>query len=268
MRFAWHGSSSHSLEAGGVRFAVDPWFSPAGTYGAWYRPNPRAPGMEAFLREFRPDYVVLTHGHFDHFDVETVRRIEAGCRPRYIASREAVAVLVETCGAAPERCLPLAPGERVALPEGWTVQAYQGDHWFTGPEGDAAARKLARHYGAMPCGGPMLQLVLEGPEGRIYISGDTTPGPIPALPGCRLAVVYMGTRMPHPTTREVSTPLPILEDAPLVLDRLRPEVLAPVHWDFHEWLEPFDLEALERLAAARTPPVRVLLPPPNTWVEV
>lgn len=268
MRFAWHGSSAHSLEMAGLRFTVDPWFSPTGTYGPWYRANPRAPEMEVYLEQFRPDYVVLTHGHFDHFDIEAVKAIEAGCHPRYIASREVVSVLTGSCGADPARCLALAPGESRALPGGIEVTAYLGDHWFTGPEGDEAARKLARHYGAMPAGGPMLQLLFSGPEGPVYVSGDTTAAAIPHLPGCRLAVVYMGTQMPHPTTKEPASPLPTLAEAPEVLERLRPQVLAPVHWDFHEWLEPFDTRALTELAANRPDPVPVLLPPANTWVGV
>lgn len=268
MRFAWHGAGCSSLEAGGRRFTVDPYFSRPGTYGDWYVPNRRAPTPEQYLRDFRPDYVVITHGHFDHFDPEAIKWIDAAAAPRYIATPEATRVLEAVCGVPAERCLPLEPDGSLTLDGGLVVRAWRGAHWFTGPEGDEAAKKLAHHYGAMPSGGAMLEILVTGRDGKAFVSGDTRLEGIPDLGGCRLAVVNVGTRMSNPRTKVPEAPILTLADVPAVVERLRPRTLAPVHWDVDGWLEPFDLEACRRAAEAARPGTGVLTPEPNVWVDV
>lgn len=269
MEYTWHGNAAVTLRAAGLTVLVDPLFTQPGHYGPWHQGNPRAPALADYLASHQPDWVVLTHGHWDHFDIDTVKALEAAIQPNWLGSAAAMAVLLAACGADPSRCHPLEPGEMLALPGGHAFRAIRGEHWFTGPEGDEAARKLAHHYGAMPCGGPMLQIVWDTPAGRIYVSGDTLPDAVPRLEGgCRLAVLTVTHRFRHPKTG-VWQPVVVLPDeVPAMLDRLQPAALAPVHWDARDQEAPLDPSRLAAIAAAARPGVSVLLPAANTTVPV
>ncbi|HEY3316087.1 MAG TPA: MBL fold metallo-hydrolase [Bacillota bacterium] len=288
--FAWHGAASISLRFGGSDgpvVAVDPVFSRAGDYGPWYSPNPKAPEFREYLTEFPPDVVLITHGHFDHFDPETIKRI-AVARPacRFGGSPEAIAVIRELCGVPPERSVPLIAGLGYALP-GLTADPGEtaplrlvpraGEHWLTGEEGSRAAAKLAGRpdrYGVMPCGGPMLGMFIRfqgagsGSESvLIYVSGDNR---LPALPEgpVDVAVVNIAGRLHHPVTKEPTQEIPGPEDVGTVIDRLKPGLFIPVHWDHVIFIEPVDPEKIRVSAASARHPARVLCPPYNCWTPV
>lgn len=262
MRYAWHGNAAISLETGGVRLAVDPLFSPAGTYGPWHVPNPHAPDWDSWLRGFAPDWVLITHGHWDHFDLEACRRLDAALAPRFIGTGEVVAVLTGPLGVEAGRCTVLEPGGRLQWPGGLELAAYAGNHWMTGEEGARIAAKLAHHWGAFPCGGAMLQVVLsEGGRRRAYISGDTLLNAVPGLEGVDLAVVNICGRVQHPKTREWVKVATGPEDLEGVIRSVQPRAAAPVHWDFPLMERPITAAELARSAAGAP----LLIPAFHTW---
>lgn len=265
MQVTWHGAGSATLQLAGGEMVIDPFFSPAGTYGKWFQPNTKAPAFDAYLALHRPDTVLITHGHGDHFDLETVRRLDAALAPLFVSTPQAVAVLTAELGIDPGRCRTLQPGEQLKLPSEWLLTAYRGDHWYVDEEGERSAAKLRPYYGAMPCGGPMLQVVIDSPEGRVYVSGDTRIGPIPRLAGVRLAIVNFGDWTPDPRTGEPVRCIVTHEDVAALLERLQPETLLPIHFD---WPLSGDPEVYRRAALAADPHVRVLLPAVNTPTAV
>jgi len=269
--FAWHGSSSYSLRLGGVELLVDPHFSRAEQYADWYVPNPHAPAWEAYFRDHRPDYVVITHGHFDHFDLEAVRRLAADTRATFVGSADVTGTIARHFGVAPERLLTFEPGQSRRL-AGVAATAHEGVHWFTGEEGrQAAARFEGRpdRWGVMPCGGPMLGFVLEVPEGpTVYCSGDTMLEGVPRLK-VDAAIICTGGMVRHPVTRE---PQKCIADAGDVVTAvegwLKPRALVPVHWDAPWFVTPFDVEALRARIERGPSGARVLIPPYNTWTDL
>lgn len=288
--FAWHGAASISFRFGGTDgtvVAVDPVFSRAGDYGPWYTPNPKAPELRNYLTEFPPDVVLVTHGHFDHFDPETLKRI-AAARPtcRFGGSPEAVTAMRQLCGIPVERTIPLFDGLGYELPgltgdPGGTAHLHlvprAGDHWLTGEEGSRAAAKLAgrpERYGVMPCGGPMLSFFIKQRSGGreetsscIYISGDNR---LQAFPGGPVdaAVVNIAGLLNHPVTKEPTREIPIPEDTAAVIDRLKPGVFIPVHWDHEIFVERINPERIRASAAEAKYPTRLLMPPYNEWLTI
>jgi len=302
MRICRHGGPSFSLDLAGATVLVDPAFSRPGDYPAWFDErcaNPHAPTVEEFLDSHRPDYLFITHGHFDHFDIETVRRL-AGALDLVIAgSPEVVEVCRDVLGLDRSRLLALRPGQTARLGPVVRVRVLAGPHWFTGEEASAVAarfRSRPDRYGAMPCGGPMLGFVFEvdertqgqqrargevrgeagGParpgaagEGlSVYVSGDTDPGGFPEGP-FDAAVVCCGGKLRNPATKEVEGPF--LDEATLAREAclvLRPRVLVPVHYDHPVFLTPFDPARLAGELGAYPHPPDLLVPGYGRWATL
>ncbi|MCL5676615.1 MAG: MBL fold metallo-hydrolase, partial [Firmicutes bacterium] len=222
--FFWHGSCSVALRWPGAEFLLDPNFSSKEDYGDWYWPNDFRPDYDTYFREHRPTHVFITHGHYDHFDLETCKRLEAKCRPIFMGSPEVVAAVRRYIDVPDERLQALRNGDTVSLPGGVTLTAMQGVHWITGEEGDIASRKLDRpdRYGVMPAGGPMLSVMLNVAGHSIYISGDNELKGIPNQP-VDVAVLSVGSVMPHPATKVYDRPIVTVDEASLALRyRLKP----------------------------------------------
>lgn len=299
VRLAWHGGPSFTLGLGRLEVLVDPSFSRPGDYPPWFDAkcaNPHAPTVAEYLERFRPDYLFITHGHFDHFDLVTVRKLAAALDFRVVGSAEVLRVCREELGLAPERLFPCparvtgADGPWLALAESVRVNAVPGPHWFTGDEGGAVAARFAGRpdrYGAMPCGGPMLGFVLDvavkaaassagieagwdgasGPVAarRVYLSGDTEPQGFPTGP-FDVAVVSCGGELLNPATKKREGPF--LDEAALARAAcltLRPEVLVPVHHDHPVFLTPFSLSGLKRELDRYPDPPRLVVPRYGTW---
>lgn len=270
----WHGAGSFSLRLSGYPITVDPFFSRRGQYPDWYTPNPHAPEIEAFLATDAPSLVLITHGHFDHFDLETVRALGSRTDARFAGSAEVCETITRLLGIDAGRLVPLAPGDQTVVGP-VRVRAHAGVHWFTGEEGSRVATRFAgrpERYGAMPCGGSMLSYILSTtastPALAVYVSGDTRPEGVPvATPPIDVAVLNIGGRLPNPATGVPEYPITSPDEAPAVVARLRPKVVVPVHWDFPPFDEPITAADLEdRLGDV--PGTRLVLLQYNQWVQI
>ena len=248
LEFFWHGSAAVALRWPGVEFLLDPTFSSKEDYGDWYWPNDHRPDWDAYLRTHRPTHVFITHGHYDHFDLITCKRLEEHCQPTFMGSPAITAAAKRYLSIPDDRLIALHDGEKVGLPGGATLEALQGVHWITGEEGDIAAAKLDRpdRYGVMPAGGPMLAVRLNIGGHSVYISGDNELKGIPNQP-VDVAVLSVGSVMPHPATKVYDRPIVTVDEASLALRyRLKPKLTIPVHWDHSAWVEPVDVDRLQR----------------------
>lgn len=72
MRFTVLGHGALSVEAGGRRLLVDPWLSGSCYWRSWWH----YPPSEARPEDLAPDFVYLSHHHFDHFHYPSMRRLD------------------------------------------------------------------------------------------------------------------------------------------------------------------------------------------------
>lgn len=75
MNFQIVGHACFAVEAGGKRLVVDPWIVGSVYWGAWW--HCPEPVYEPWI--LRPDFVYITHWHFDHLHHESLARFDRGC---------------------------------------------------------------------------------------------------------------------------------------------------------------------------------------------
>ena len=174
LRVTWLGHSTLLVELDGARILVDPVWgehsAPAAIFGVRRFHAPPLP-----LADLPPlDAVVLSHDHYDHLDMPTIRAL-AETVPRFVVPL-GVGSHLESWGVAPERITEL-------------------DWWGEVAVGvDSAPVRLvatpARHFSGRSLGDRDQTLwagwALVGPEHRVFYSGDTALAPEFAEVGQRL----------------------------------------------------------------------------------
>jgi len=188
----WLGHSSFALEAEGVRLLIDPYLND----------NPSSP-IKADKAE--ADFILLTHGHFDH--VTDAPAIAKRTGAKVLAGFEVTGWLQRE-GVAEDKVVPMNPGGSVRLPFG-KVKFTIAHHSSSTPDGA---------YGGTP-GGFLLELAGK----RLYFAGDTAlflDMKLIGLGGLDLAVLPIG---------DLFTMGP--EDAVEAVKFLNPKKAAPCHYN-------------------------------------
>jgi L-ascorbate metabolism protein UlaG (beta-lactamase superfamily) len=166
VKITWLGHSCFSIVAGGQRLVVDPFLDQ----------NPRAPVKAAAVEA---DFLLLTHGHFDHVaDAAAIaQRTGAVC----LANFEVMQWLAKQ-GVAGDKLVGMNPGGGVQQPFG-RAKFTIAHHSSSLPDGS---------YGGV-AGGWLLDL--HGP--RVYVAGDTAlflDMKLIGLGGLDAAIVPIGDR--------------------------------------------------------------------------
>jgi len=81
----WIGHASFLLQTAGGNFLIDPVFSRRTSPVTWAGPQRVHPPGVAFDALPRIDAVLISHDHYDHLDVATLRSLAAKHAPRFIA---------------------------------------------------------------------------------------------------------------------------------------------------------------------------------------
>lgn len=158
LRVTLIGHASFLIQCGGLNFLADPVFSerasPVGFAGP-RRVNP--PGIKPeHLPEI--DAILLTHNHYDHMDLPSLKQIVDRHRARIITPLGNDTIL--RAGGIEATMSVLDWGESVALANGVSVHAVPAAHW--------SARGLFDRRFALWCA-----FVLTTPAGVVYHIGDT-----------------------------------------------------------------------------------------------
>jgi L-ascorbate metabolism protein UlaG (beta-lactamase superfamily) len=235
----WFGHASALLEIDGRRVLVDPvWghrVSPSPTIGPTRLHEPPIP-----LAEIPPvDAVVISHDHYDHLDLPTVREL--------LRSQSAPFVV------------PLGVGEHLrtwGVPEKRIVEL----DW---DESTTLGRFFARDTTLWA------SWVLAGPRHRVFFGGDTGYTPAFAGIGARLGPFDL-TLLPVGAYNDAWHAIHMdPEEAMRAHGDLGGRVFLPVHWAtfnlaFHRWAEPVErvLAAAERVGA------QILVPRPGQRIDV
>ena len=158
LRVTLIGHASFLIQTAGLNILVDPVFSerasPFGFAGP-RRVNPPGVGLTDLPRI---DWTLLTHNHYDHMDVDSLRAIAAGHGNRIVAPLGNDAILSAADVRAETVALDWWHHRRLA--PGVTVHLVPAKHW--------SARGLFDRRHALWGG-----FVLETPAGVIHVAGDT-----------------------------------------------------------------------------------------------
>jgi L-ascorbate metabolism protein UlaG (beta-lactamase superfamily) len=249
----WFGHASALLEIDGRRVLVDPvWghrVSPSPTIGPTRLHEPPIP-----LAEIPPvDAVVISHDHYDHLDLPTVRELLRSQSAPFVVPL-GVGEHLRTWGVPEKRIVELDWDESTTLGE-LTLTCTEARH-FSG-------RFFARDTTLWA------SWVLAGPRHRVFFGGDTGYTPAFAGIGARLGPFDL-TLLPVGAYNDAWHAIHMdPEEAMRAHGDLGGRVFLPVHWAtfnlaFHRWSEPVErvLAAAERVGA------RVVVPRPGERIDV
>jgi L-ascorbate metabolism protein UlaG (beta-lactamase superfamily) len=186
MRVTFVNHATVLLQVDGLNVLTDPVWSKRASPLSWLGPKRhRPPGIR--FEDLPPiDVVVVSHDHYDHMDLPTLRRLVARFHP----------LVVTGLGNARYLARHGVPGAReidwwqsVDVAPGVRLTGVPAQHW--------SARTLGDKWKTL-----WLGFALESPSGTIYFAGDTGYGPFfpdvrARFPAIRLAILPIAPMRPR-----------------------------------------------------------------------
>ena len=156
----WFGHSSYFLQIEGLKFLVDPVFS--GNASPIPGSNKAFNGSDIYTVEDLPaiDYLLITHDHYDHLDYQTVKELKD--KVKQVICGLGVGSHLERWGYPAERIIEKDWNESLIMEKGLTLHTLPTRH-FSG-------RSFKRNNTLW------LSFMLETPNGKIYLGGDSGYG--------------------------------------------------------------------------------------------
>lgn len=154
------GHASVLLQIEGRNLLIDPVWSDRASPLRWAGPKRALPPGVAFDDLPPIDAVLVTHNHYDHMDMATLRRLHVRHRPRFVTALGNDAIIARAVAGAD--LIALDWGDSVEL-GGMEVTAVPANHW--------SSRSLSDRRMALWCG-----FVVRGASHVIYDVGDTGYG--------------------------------------------------------------------------------------------
>jgi L-ascorbate metabolism protein UlaG (beta-lactamase superfamily) len=249
----WFGHSTALLEVDGRRVLVDP------VWGERVSPSPLL-GPRRLHRPPVPvdrlpavDAVLISHDHYDHLDLPTVRALVRGQSAPFVVPT-GIGVHLRGWGVPEDRIVELAWDDATTV-AGLTLTCTEARH-FSG-------RFFARDTTLWA------SWAIAGPRHRVWFGGDTGYTPAFAGIGARLGPFDL-TLLPIGAYNDAWQHMHMTpEEALRAHGDVGGRVLVPVHWAtfnlaFHRWAEP-----VQRLAAgAVRGGVALVVPRPGERVDV
>lgn len=248
----WFGHSSALLEVDGGRVLVDPVWGERVSPSRRVGPRRLHPVPAPLSGLPQVDAVLISHDHYDHLDLPTVRALARHTAARFVVPL-GIGAHLRRWGVPAHRVTELDWDGRVEV-AGLVLHCTEARH-FSG-------RGLTRNTTLWS------SWAVTGPRHRVYFGGDTGYTRAFAEAGAALgpfdlALLPVGAYSHHWPDVHM-TP----EETVRAHRDLRADVLLPVHWatfnlGFHPWSEPVD-RVVEAAAAAG---VRLVVPRPGDRVD-
>lgn len=237
MLVTWIGHATVLVQTGGLNILTDPIWSERASPFAFVGPKRvRAPGVR-FKNLPKIDIVLVSHNHYDHLDLPTLKRLWDRDRPRIVTSLGNDAILRSSGLDA----TALDWGDRLSLGGRNAVRVERNHHWSS-RWGTDRNRALWSAF------------TIETPGGNIFFAGDTgrgdegwvkeaaTRGPY------RLAILPIGAYEPRDFMKANHIDP---DEAAAIFARLNPAMALGVHWGtFQLTFEEID-DPPKRLEAAK-----------------
>jgi L-ascorbate metabolism protein UlaG (beta-lactamase superfamily) len=216
MRATWVGHASVLVQTPGLNILTDPvWAERAGPFGFGPK-RTTAPGI-ALVDLPKIDLIVVSHNHYDHLDLATLKRLWDRDRPAIVASLGNGAILRSAGIQATELDWGRAASVRSAR-----VHVVRNHHW--------GSRWFADRNRAL-----WSAFVVELPGGNLFFAGDTGfgdgkwPREAAAIGPIRLALIPIGAFRFQPGEMATGSHIGPRE-AVRVWDRLGRPTAMPIHW--------------------------------------
>jgi len=250
----WVGHATVLLQLGPINVLTDPMWSERASPVSFA--GPRRLVTAGVDLEALPtiDVVLISHDHYDHLDMDTVRHLAAR------GSRFFVPLGV---GAHLERWgVPPAQIEELAW---WEERTLGGVRFVCTPTRHYSGRGLRDHSATLWSSWSAI-----GPQHRFFYSGDTGYSTLFQEIGSRLgpfdmAFIKTGAYGPGAAWADIHMPP---EQSVHVLRDVRAKRMFPVHWStfnlaYHDWDEPIR----RAVAEARRTGVELVTPRLGEWVD-
>jgi L-ascorbate metabolism protein UlaG (beta-lactamase superfamily) len=235
LRAFWIGHASTYVEIDGLRILMDPVFAER------VSPLPVGPGRFhappiALADLPRIDAVLISHDHYDHLDMDTVRHLARRGSKFYVPL--GIGAHLERWG---------VPAAQIEELEWWQERSVGGVRIVCTPTRHYSGRGLSNRSTTLWSSWSVI-----GPRHRFFYSGDTGYGKLFQDIGARLgpfdmAFVKIGAYGPGQAWTDIHmTP----EQAVQVHRDVRAKRMFPVHWStfnlaYHDWDEPIRRAAAE-----------------------
>jgi L-ascorbate metabolism protein UlaG (beta-lactamase superfamily) len=238
LRVTWLGHSTTLIELDGAVILTDPTWSRRASPSSWVGPARFHPPPLRLENLPHVDAVVISHEHYDHLDMATVRSLAARGVPFHVP-----------LGIGAHLRAWKVPPQQIVEHDWWQDSLVAGVRLVSTPARHFNGRGMPGRLGAL-----WTSWSLVGPRHRVFFSGDTglteNLRQIAAREGpFDLALLEIGQWDPSWGDIHLGP-----EGALEALERLGNPPLLPIHWatfqlGMHAWSEP--AETLTRLAAAR-----------------
>lgn len=216
MRATWVGHASVLVQTPALNILTDPvWAERAGPFGFGPK-RTTAPGI-ALADLPKIDLIVVSHNHYDHLDLATLKRLWDRDRPAIVTSLGNGAILRSAGIEATE-----FDWDQAASVRGARVHVVRNHHW--------GSRWFADRNRAL-----WSAFVVEMPGGNLFFAGDTGfgdgkwPREAAAIGPIRLALIPIGAFRFQPGEMVTGSHIGPRE-AVRVWDRLGRPTAMPIHW--------------------------------------
>lgn len=217
MRATWVGHATVLIQTGGLNILTDPqWSDYASPFPGVGPKRVAAPGV-AFDDLPKIDIVVLSHNHYDHMDLPTLKRLWERDRPLIVTSLGNDAILADAGVTA-----KALDWDGTAWVKGAKIHVIRNHHWSS-RWGRDRNRALWSAF------------LIETPSGNVFFAGDTGMGdgkwPLEArrYGPVRLAIIPIGAFRFYPGQMETGSHIGP-EQAAQMFQMLGAAEGIPIHW--------------------------------------
>jgi L-ascorbate metabolism protein UlaG (beta-lactamase superfamily) len=162
LRSSLIGHASFLVQMNGLNILIDPVYSDRASPVSFAGPKRVNPPGIAFDQLPPIDVVLLTHAHYDHFDLATIGRLHQKFKPRFICPLGNDAVMASTIGGR-QNSTALDWGQNIEIGQGVKVHVVPSFHW--------SARSLTDRKKTL-----WASFVMTSPNTTLYHIGDTGYG--------------------------------------------------------------------------------------------